>query len=982
MAILVTCSACGAKLRVRDEYLGKEVWCPSCKAPLTLAGERVPNHEVFISYSNKDKAVADALCSTMEEKKIRCWIAPRDISAGNSWGGSIIEAIEDSQVMVLVYSGHSNLSPQIIREVERAVAKGLLIVPFRIEASPMSKDMEYFLSSSHWFDALTPPLEQHLAHFAEMVRLLLFKKEKANEEKPAADRLASAEPREKTSPRISTPLRVIGVLAAAAAIAAGAVFYFSHRSEKPRYGDSPAAESVQQTVSGVPPLSGVAATKENPFVNSLGMKFVPVKGAEVLFSIWHTRVQDYEAFVAATGRWQAKPEFEQGPAHPAVNINWHKAKAFCAWLTEKEHRAGTLKPTAEYRLPTDQEWSTAAGLENETGSTPLERSGKSAAVYPWGTQWPPPRGTGNHGSKLNVDDFANTSPVGSFAANRFGLFDMSGNVWQWCEDFNNSQSCERVSRGGCFVDHEPEILRSSFRNSRRPDCGLNCDGFRCVLAAATLSVPKSAVVAPQLGRQSGKPWTNSLGMKFVPVAGTSVRFSIWDTRVQDYQVFVSATSRAWQKPEFEQGPTHPAVMIAWGDAQAFCAWLTDRERSTGRLAPTQEYRLPTDLEWSTAVGLENQPENTPCERSDRVMDIYPWGTEWPPPRGTGNHGSRLNGDDFANTSPVGSFAANRFGLFDMSGNVWQWCEDFNNSQSGDRVSRGGCFADNDPEILWSSFRNSRGPDCRLACDGFRCVLADVGVSASQARSGAASAVGGSSATTQPQLLQQVPAEVQDLFTPAFAALPLDERLNRVTAKLKALNPGFDGAIQYKKGKSSEVTAISLPNATITNLWPLRAVENVKAFFCRQSNLADLSPLAGMSFQLVSCARTQVSDLSALRTMKDLRKINCGSTKVHDLSPLKGLPLEALWMNGTRVADLTPLSGMPLTLLMCKFTSVTDLSPLQTMPNLQDLGCDFVPARDTAILRSIKTLRRINDLPAAQFWKRVDAGEAPQGKKDE
>jgi formylglycine-generating enzyme required for sulfatase activity len=198
-------------LRVRDEYQGKDVWCPSCKAALTLAGERVPNHEVFVSYSNKDKAVADTICATLEEKKIRCWIAPRDISAGNSWGGSIIEAIEDAQVMVLVYSGHSNLSPQIIREIERAVAKGLLIVPFRIEAAPMSKDMEYFLSSSHWFDALTPPLEQHLAQFAEMVRLILFKKAQAKDTVTSTDPVAAAMPRAKAMPWKGAATAMTGV---------------------------------------------------------------------------------------------------------------------------------------------------------------------------------------------------------------------------------------------------------------------------------------------------------------------------------------------------------------------------------------------------------------------------------------------------------------------------------------------------------------------------------------------------------------------------------------------------------------------------------------------------------------------------------------------------------------------------------------------------------------------------------------------------
>ena len=178
MAILVTCQACKQTFRVRDEYLDKKAWCPACRAPITLTGERVSNHEVFISYSNKDKPVADAICAKLEALPLRCWIAPRDVAAGHSWGSSIIEAIEEAKVMVLVYSGSSNLSPQVIREVERAVSKGLVLVPFRIEATMMSKDMEYFLSSSHWIDALTPPLEKHLIELGELVRTVLFRKEK------------------------------------------------------------------------------------------------------------------------------------------------------------------------------------------------------------------------------------------------------------------------------------------------------------------------------------------------------------------------------------------------------------------------------------------------------------------------------------------------------------------------------------------------------------------------------------------------------------------------------------------------------------------------------------------------------------------------------------------------------------------------------------------------------------------------------------
>ena len=129
MAILFTCSVCQTKLRVRDEFLNKEIRCPSCNVKVTTAGVHTPDHEVFISYSNKDKFTADAACATLEAQRIHCWIAPRDIAPGATWGGSIIQAIEETRIMVLIYSGSANHSPQIIREVERAVSKDLVIVP-------------------------------------------------------------------------------------------------------------------------------------------------------------------------------------------------------------------------------------------------------------------------------------------------------------------------------------------------------------------------------------------------------------------------------------------------------------------------------------------------------------------------------------------------------------------------------------------------------------------------------------------------------------------------------------------------------------------------------------------------------------------------------------------------------------------------------------------------------------------------------------
>lgn len=130
-------------------------------------------HDVFIIYATEDKLTADAMVATLEEDRLRCWIAPRDVLPGASWAQAIIEAINQSRVIVLVFSSRSNDSPQVMNEVERAASKGIPIIPVRIEDVPLSPSLELFISSRHWLDALTPPLEQHLQHLAETVNMLL-----------------------------------------------------------------------------------------------------------------------------------------------------------------------------------------------------------------------------------------------------------------------------------------------------------------------------------------------------------------------------------------------------------------------------------------------------------------------------------------------------------------------------------------------------------------------------------------------------------------------------------------------------------------------------------------------------------------------------------------------------------------------------------------------------------------------------------------
>jgi len=142
-------------------------------------------HDVFVSYSSKDKQIADALVAGLENRGIRCWFAPRDIAPGSSWGEAIINAIEGCKIMVIILSGHSNRSRQVLREVERAVANNVIIIPFRIENIDPTGAMAYFLSTEHWLDAITRPLDKHIQKLINTI--LVFQGEEVAEELEAAD---------------------------------------------------------------------------------------------------------------------------------------------------------------------------------------------------------------------------------------------------------------------------------------------------------------------------------------------------------------------------------------------------------------------------------------------------------------------------------------------------------------------------------------------------------------------------------------------------------------------------------------------------------------------------------------------------------------------------------------------------------------------------------------------------------------------------
>jgi len=250
------------------------------------------------------------------------------------------------------------------------------------------------------------------------------------------------------------------------------------------------------------------------------------------------------------------------------------------------------------------------------------------------------------------------------------------------------------------------------------------------------TVKETAPVAkvPESATKAATPAENSLGMTFVKVG--AVQFSTKTTRVKDYAKFIKETGypkNAWKNPGFEQGEDHPVVNVSWTDANSFCKWLTDKEHAAGTLPANEVYRLPTDAEWSKAVGLASEKGETPEDRDMGVQDHYPWGTQWPPPNNAGNYTGKETGaevaipgfeDGYVHTAPVGAFAPNSLGLFDMGGNVWQWCADTWNPKARSRVLRGGSWDQGALRLsLLSSCRIHSMPDRESSNYGFRVIRA-------------------------------------------------------------------------------------------------------------------------------------------------------------------------------------------------------------------------------------------------------------------
>ena len=448
---------------------------------------------------------------------------------------------------------------------------------------------------------------------------------------------------------------------------------------------------------------------------------------------WNEQAKKFEIETGPKSSWRDLG-FSQSDEHPVVCVSWNDAVAFCEWLTQQE------KTT--YRLPTEAEWEYACRAGTKTrfwsGDDPMTLAATANVADETAKTWIPNLPIVN-GVK---DGYIFTAPVGRFRANPWGLFDMHGNVHEWCSDGYDGEyykrspdndplgavhSSLRVTRGGGF-DWDSRV-RSARRTSLSADFtpeGRSCTiGFRIVQVlsdSTNPTPPPSAVPAakPNATAHPLKEITSSItGMKLVLIpagefqVGSKPPHSFLISRafyLGKYEVTQAEYEKVTgQKPSyFKDQPTHPVEEVSWFDAVAFCNVLSKREglpefyRINGEQVEVpgwnSGYRLPTEAEWEYACRAGSTARwsfgDNPAD-----VDAYAWfggnsGRErWDPvkleaaskdsrnyfqeivPRGCRSH-------------PVGQKRPNEWGLFDMHGNVWEWCWDwYDEAYYGHKISK-------------------------------------------------------------------------------------------------------------------------------------------------------------------------------------------------------------------------------------------------------------------------------------------------------
>ena len=459
---------------------------------------------------------------------------------------------------------------------------------------------------------------------------------------------------------------------------------------------------TEQTIEFVQMRVEAPPVQDQPWTDSLGMRYGPVGDAHVTYEpVRNWLRQKYEKLSGQEMKAEIVPTMINGNKRWLACVTEEQAEKFTSWLTEFCLANGLL--TDEFIIEPEM--------------------------------W---------------EDF--NSPEMSDEARRKGLKPFKCKAFRY--EFAQLTIVTDPPGAALMIDGEmldrvtPTTL--SYVIPGRFDLQISLDGYRLLEETLKLESGEKRTLDLELKSNKsvvfGKPWKNDLGMEFAPV-GQDLMVSVWETRVKDYALFAEETEGVTvQRPPFSQEEAHAAVNITLEEARTFCKWLTQRDRASELLTLAQEYRLPTDLEWSRMAGLDEDPLLTPEEREfDRQRPgVFVWGKSWVTEtvgedpvanladqslaRAGGSSVQRTipNYDDgYAFTAPVDTFPANGFGLKNLAGNVHEWVDSQYNKRTPLYVLRGGGWNSQRRETLLTRSRNFAPAEARTSYYGFRVVISRV-----------------------------------------------------------------------------------------------------------------------------------------------------------------------------------------------------------------------------------------------------------------
>ena len=500
-------------------------------------------------------------------------------------------------------------------------------------------------------------------------------------------------------------------------------------------------------------LCGIAQGAEPKTVtNTIGMKLIEIPAGEFTMGspagekdrrVWEAQVavtltkpfwlgktevtQGQWKQVMGTEPWEGGEYVQADKDCPATFVSFFDAVEFCDKLTDLERKAGRLKDSEEYRLPTEAEWEYACRAGTTTAFSFGDDSKLNSHAW-WGGLDEETAGKGEiKAGPGNAAREPYAHKVGSKKPNPWGLYDMHGNVWEWCSDDLGS----RLPGGTNPVSQKGGSFRVDRGGSWR------CELVECRSAHRGLNVPSNK--RDGLGfRVARSQSVNSIGMELIEIPAG--KFTMGSPAGEKYhldreaQIAVTLTKPFWLgKTEVTQGQwqrvmgTEPwkdlhlvtadkdcaATRVDWDDATAFCQKLTDLGRKAGKLPAGESYRLPTEAEWEYACRAGTTTAFSFGD--DSKLSSQAW---WGP----------VDSKD-ESFHKVGSKKPNPWGLYDMHGNVGEWCSDWYGEklpggtnpvgpEGGDaRVLRGGSgFL---PEFGRSAGRNFYVPSRLLYNLGFR-----------------------------------------------------------------------------------------------------------------------------------------------------------------------------------------------------------------------------------------------------------------------